>query len=126
MTFEHARTELLSILQEWEVGKVHGWEVKDASETLEDTLRSTNLIQPGQEPLSGVAALVDAALGVLSHGDLELLLPDDLPRLRQLLHTPSGQEEGSARRFRALWQTLYNEPGRENSAKEYWYGTPKP
>jgi hypothetical protein len=115
---EIKRSELLSLLEQWQIGAIDEREVHEQAEALMDGL--------GEQPNYPKHDHRSIPIEVLLHLDAlnhQLITPDDMPAMQAFLHTALGKEIQGWTAWQDYWDNLDLESRRRKLENNPYYIT---
>lgn len=120
-TNEIERSDLLTLLEQWQTGAIDAREVHEHAEALMEELEE-HPRYPEHDPKS-IPMEVLLHLDILNH---QLITPEDIPVIQAFLHTPLGKESQGWSVWRNYWDNLDLERRRQELVSNpYYYTGPK-
>lgn len=119
-SLEDARAELARVLSEWEAGSLETpWHVQDTAEEVERQFQERRLLR-SQKEIGGIAAIVHAALDLLTNAQAQYVLPADIPTFKVLLTAAPGTETAAIETYRRYWEAV-DYGARQAAMEQEWF-----
>jgi hypothetical protein len=115
---EVRRSEISTLLEQWQRGAVDEREVHEQAEALMEQLEDAPNY-PEHDPRS-IPMEVLIHLDALNH---QLITQEDIPAMLAFLHTPLGDESSGWTVWRSYWENLNLESRRQELKTKPYYST---